>query len=372
MNNKFTRIFWTGCICAMLLTANAFATPFVEEGTYREPADSTLEVNIDDSMLDVATDENAEVYESADFSEDSLEGADEIELDDTIPDMEDVEIGNNDPVDGPIYAPVEIVDIMTRASDLKVVALKDSKLYASAGTASGVVGTMTKGTVRTVLSTSGNFYKVKIDGTNAWVHQKNVADTSTVTIKVTAKSDCNVYSEASTTSEVVTTIPKGTTRTVLNYSGNFYKIKMNGITGWVKMSTDSFTIDIEVDETTVYDKIAALAKTKVGCSYVYGATGPNSFDCSGLVYYCYTNCGITGIPRVASDQYNSCTKVSKSALQPGYLVFFNCSGSGVDHVGIYLGNNQFVHAANPSDGVMINSLAENYYSTRYVGGGYLK
>lgn len=364
MKYNFTRILSVGCICTMLLGVQAFAVPVIEEDT---DADTTIEMDIGEDTQTNVSDENIVADENADASEvDSDE--------DSVSEDADVEnIDVEDVVDGPIYAPIETIDLSNARASVMVVALKDSKVYAEAGTSSGVVGTMTMGMVRTVLSTSGNFCKVKIDGTNVWVHQKNVADVSTVTIKVTAKVDCNVYSEASTTSDVVTTIPSGTTRTVLNYSGNFYKIKMNGLLGWIKMNSGNFTIEItEPEVDSAYDAIAALAKTKVGCAYVYGATGPNSFDCSGLAYYCYRNNGITSIPRVSKDQYSSCTKVSQSALQPGYLVFFDCSGSDgvVDHVGIYIGNNQFVHAANPDDGVMINNLTENYYKTRYIGGGY--
>ena len=292
-------------------------------------------------------------------------------------------------VDGPIYPPASSTEVLENDSMIapyaqtQIIALKDCKLYAGAGTSTGVVGTMQKGLVRAILNTDGNFYKVKVDGANVWVHKNNVSNVNDVTVKVTANKDCSVYKDADTTSDVVATIPEGTTRTALNYSGNFYKIKMNGNLGWIKMNTGNFAINIttgsvtpdpDPGESTAYDKIAALAQTKIGCAYVYGATGPSQFDCSGLAYYCYRQNGITSLPRTSKDQYSKCIKVAKSALKPGYLVFFDCSDNDgvVDHVGIYIGNNEIVHAANSRDGVRKDSLTSNYYTQHYVGSGYFK
>jgi len=104
----------------------------------------------------------------------------------------------------------------------------------------------------------------------------------------------------------------------------------------------------------------------LGYPYIYGAESPASgFDCSGLVYYVFGEFGYD-LYRVADDQmeYNGIA-VSRDNLQVGDLVFFG-SGSYADHVGIYIGNNNFVHAANPSSGVRISSMNETYYATRYL------
>ena len=104
----------------------------------------------------------------------------------------------------------------------------------------------------------------------------------------------------------------------------------------------------------------------MGYSYVYGGASPSSgFDCSGLVYYCYGQFGYK-LNRVADDQMDNGTAVSYDSLQVGDLVFFG-SGSYANHVGIYIGNGNFVHAANPSSGVRVSSLNETYYATRYIG-----
>ncbi|MEV5878662.1 NlpC/P60 family protein [Streptomyces sp. NPDC052101] len=88
----------------------------------------------------------------------------------------------------------------------------------------------------------------------------------------------------------------------------------------------------------------AYAYTKLGSPYVWGATGPNAFDCSGLVQAAYRSAGIS-LPRTTYAQINAGRRVSRTELQPGDLVFFY---SGISHVGIYVGNGQMIHAPNPS------------------------
>ncbi|WEO95790.1 NlpC/P60 family protein [Streptomyces sp. FXJ1.172] len=88
----------------------------------------------------------------------------------------------------------------------------------------------------------------------------------------------------------------------------------------------------------------AYAYGKLGSPYVWGATGPNAFDCSGLVQAAYRSAGIH-LPRTTYAQIDAGRRVSRSELQPGDLVFFY---SGVSHVGIYVGNGQMIHAPNPS------------------------
>ena len=88
---------------------------------------------------------------------------------------------------------------------------------------------------------------------------------------------------------------------------------------------------------------------QVGDSYVYGAAGPDSFDCSGLTMMAWAQGGVS-LPHSSGAQMSSGTPVSSSALQPGDLVFYY---SPVSHVGIYVGNGQIVHAANPSTDVQM-------------------
>ncbi|MFJ2304773.1 NlpC/P60 family protein [Streptomyces sp. NPDC087787] len=88
----------------------------------------------------------------------------------------------------------------------------------------------------------------------------------------------------------------------------------------------------------------AYAFRKLGSPYVWGATGPDAFDCSGLIQAAYRSAGVA-LPRTTYAQINAGRRVPRSALRPGDLVFFY---SGVSHVGLYVGNGQMIHAPNPS------------------------
>ena len=107
------------------------------------------------------------------------------------------------------------------------------------------------------------------------------------------------------------------------------------------------------------DTIANCVIGKIDSKYVYGKAGPTEFDCSGLAQYCHKQAGIS-IPRTASDQSNKGTSVSMSGLQKGDLVFFNF-GSGIAHVGTYIGSGNMVHAANSKKGVRQDPVKSGYW-----------
>jgi len=96
----------------------------------------------------------------------------------------------------------------------------------------------------------------------------------------------------------------------------------------------------------------SYALAQVGKGYVMGTTGPSTFDCSGLMYAAYKQVGIS-LPRTSQAQFSAGTSVSKGDLQPGDLVFYY---GGITHVGMYIGNGQIVHAANPRSGVVTASV----------------
>ena len=119
-------------------------------------------------------------------------------------------------------------------------------------------------------------------------------------------------------------------------------------------------------EAATKEQLISTANKYIGVPYVYGGTTSKGLDCSGFTQLVFKNLGIT-IPRTSSQQYNTGKAISKANLQTGDLVFFNTSGAGVSHVGIYTGNNKFIHSAT-NKGVITSSINDPYYwGSRYVG-----
>ena len=113
--------------------------------------------------------------------------------------------------------------------------------------------------------------------------------------------------------------------------------------------------------------IVAFAQQYLGVPYAYGGTGNGGFDCSGFTMHVFSNFGIS-LAHGATPQLNNGYEVSMSDLQPGDLVFFfgtNNTSSAASHVGIYIGGGQFIHASS-SSGIIISSLSESYYASRYL------
>lgn len=108
--------------------------------------------------------------------------------------------------------------------------------------------------------------------------------------------------------------------------------------------------------------IVALAKEQVGKPYVWGATGPDKFDCSGLVQYVYQHAAGINLPRTTYDQVKVGQTVPLDKLQAGDLVFWG-SETAPYHVAIYIGNNQYVNSATPDQGTILQNMSSYYYPT---------
>ena len=114
------------------------------------------------------------------------------------------------------------------------------------------------------------------------------------------------------------------------------------------------------------DKAAATALDRVGTAYEFGASGPDTFDTTGLVFYCFREHGVM-VPREMMEQASYGKSVPEDQLQPGDVLFFWTSIPGeIEYVGIYIGNRQFVAARNPEKPTSIMNLDSEYFSERYL------
>jgi cell wall-associated NlpC family hydrolase len=124
-------------------------------------------------------------------------------------------------------------------------------------------------------------------------------------------------------------------------------------------------VSVTVGATTKGQAVVSYAKKFIGVKYLYGGESPKGFDCSGFTKYVYGHFGIS-LPHHAADQYKYGKYVSKSNLEQGDLVFFGKSASGIYHVGIYVGNGNFIHSPEPGEKVKITALKymPDYYGAK--------
>ena len=227
-------------------------------------------------------------------------------------------------------------------------------------------------------------------------------------IKYVNTQTVNVRKEASTNASIVTQININTEVEVLSEESGWYRVRVNGVEGYVattllsdtkqetsrgatefrdttseqEKSTENDTSGEQANNKTedsssdnrgssdssasssnsnTGSAILAFARKYLGYPYVYGGASPSGFDCSGFTSYVYKHFGVS-LNRTAAGQASNGKAVKRSELQVGDLVMF-CSP--INHVGIYAGNNQIIHAANKTRGVVIDTISSGYYNTNY-------
>jgi len=143
------------------------------------------------------------------------------------------------------------------------------------------------------------------------------------------------------------------------------------LSGSKKLTTESLEVGESWVAFTKKDEILETAEEYLGVKYIWAANGPSAFDCSGFTKYVFKQNGIT-IPRYSGHQANVGLKVSYDELEKGDLVFFDTAKGfhkKVNHVGIYIGNNQFIHASSAQKRVMITSFSQKkFYKNRFLHG----
>jgi cell wall-associated NlpC family hydrolase len=162
-------------------------------------------------------------------------------------------------------------------------------------------------------------------------------------------------------------------------SEGFSIVKALNEANQTKEANSSLSINLELQQTiiedsnqTFLDKIITLAQSKLGSPYIYADTGPDSFDCSGFVYYLFKEQNIS-IPRTSLAQSKGGNEINRTQIQRGDMVFFDTSNKGhVNHSGIYLGEDKFIHASSgKAKGVTISEL-NGWYKDKFLWGIHTK
>ena len=256
--------------------------------------------------------------------------------------------------------------------------VKADSLYLRSAPGGSVIATLSQGTTVAVTNNSSEWYKVIVDGKEGYVSGSYLTGTTATDFsvgsgRITCSSTVNLRSEANTSSSILTSLSNGTAVTITGVSGGWYKVSVNGKSGYIKADYITTSVSssanmasysgLSAKRTAVLDYAAKF----LGVPYVYGGSTPSGFDCSGFTSYVYKNT-VCSIPRVAQAQYDATTRVSRDDLLPGDLVFFGSSAYSISHVGIYVGDGQFIHAPHTGDVVKYDSLSGSY-ATRFQGGG---
>jgi len=280
----------------------------------------------------------------------------------------------------------------TIAYGAATVSTNDLRLRTGPGTTYSIITHLSEGDIVVILErTNSEWYNVNFHGKVGYVsveYLKDILTAENFNAQGRLTGDkVNIREKPKTSSDILGTYSKNTTMTVIGINSGWYKVKHDGHTGYIrsdfmeiisghKPSAASSTRSSPASPTspappanlTLGEKIVNFALGFVGSKYVYGGTSPSGFDCSGLVYYVYKEHGIS-VTRTASGQFrDNGVLISKSDLAPGDLCFFSSyKNDTVTHVGIYIGDDEFVHASRPGVGVVISRLDSSYYTTGWVG-----
>lgn len=279
------------------------------------------------------------------------------------------------------------------------------RLRSSPSTSSSTLAYAQENEVVVLLGKSGNWYKVLYNLKEGYMHESYLNTSTVKNVELgygkVNYTQVNMRSGPSTSHSVAGKSNKGDLAYIIGFNKQWYKVIWNDTICYIR--SDYLTLTeapyenkassksplffrkgrstgtavsvtalknsanyIAGSSSSTADAIISTAKKYIGVPYKWAGSSPSGFDCSGFVQYVFKAHGIS-LNRTAATQYKHGTFVSKSNLKPGELVFFqNTYKAGISHVGIYIGDGQFIHASS-SKGVVISSLSSSYYVSHYYG-----
>ena len=245
----------------------------------------------------------------------------------------------------------------------------DAEILANAGIGDNVV----------IIRQVGDWYLVDYNLIVGYMHKDYISFHEKKNVElgeaIVETGSVNLRSAPGVDSELLATLSQGETAYIIGFNCGWYKVQYNGMTGYIRsdlvalMEAPKLNAQLVVGRSpvvqTMGQKIVDLAQDYMGVPYVWGGTTPKGFDCSGFTQYVFDKMGYS-IKRTAAQQLTNGYSVTN--LKVGDLVFFTntyATSAAASHVGIYMGDNLFIHAAN--GGVKITSLDHEYYAPRYIG-----
>ena len=237
-----------------------------------------------------------------------------------------------------------------------------------------VIGQVEQNDTFAILENHNEWYRIAYRGATGYVSAEYVewAEDGDARLGIgTVSGTCiNVRTAPSTDSSALLQLSNKAVE-VTGTKDGWYAVKTDNGTGYIHPDyitfANTFTESLSAISNSNTDKLLSFAAKYLGTPYVYGGSSPSGFDCSGFTSYVYRNALGISIPRTSREQSRTFTKISSiSNLQPGDLVFFG-NGS-VGHVGIYVGNGEFIHSPHTGSVVKYDSLY-GHYSNRFMWGG---
>lgn len=286
-------------------------------------------------------------------------------------------------------------------ADSYVVTRDSVNVRQSANTNSSVLGQVNQNDIVESLDSADGWIKIAYGNTHGWISGQFLktkggqsSQSSSKGTVYTNTEEVNLRSGPGTDYGIMVCLDKAVSLSLLTTDGNWSKVQTkSGKIGWIlsklistssptkssppasKPNTSTPTVSRGGDSSGTRDSdtrrnIVNYAKKFLGVNYVWGGGSPRGFDCSGFICYVFDHYGID-LERVAADQARcNGTKVSKSSLRPGDLVFFDTAGGRgyINHVGIYIGNGDMIHASSGKGEVVISDISDGFYAGAYITG----
>lgn len=249
------------------------------------------------------------------------------------------------------------------------------RLRAKPDTASDILDNAGINDCVVIIRESGDFYLVDYNLQIGYMAKQYITYKEKENVELgygrASESSVNLRAAPGADAQLLTSVPLGEKLWIIGFNCGWYKCEYDGLTGYVRSDLLELTEKPPLNSgsaaqtESIGQQIVDTAKQYLGVPYVWGGSSTSGFDCSGFTKYVFAQHGYT-LNRTAAQQLSQ--GVSVTDLQVGDLVFFDRTYNTVSaatHVGIYVGNNEFIHAG--GDSVKITPLSNDYYASRYIG-----